>query len=517
MDERPVEESSKAEPAQPVETETVQAGPPPEAPKVGPAWKLFRVQNLIALLACLVAMGWAYRSARDAMRPSTQWAKLLRSGDVDDRQIAARQLGDSSPEEIEAVVPMLINAMSDEAEPVRAAVALGLGSAGLTAVKAKTGRDEAKEATQVLTKALADSGADVRMAAAQSLAGFMASPKDLDFPADPASVASAMVGLLADPSVMVRARGQAALAKVAAKGPIGPPAALVEGLNSWPLKESREAAAGLLGSFPADPEPTVRALIQALKDKEPEVRGDAAVALQKFGADAAPALPSLVEALSDPFVPPPPPPPRFPGIVGVPSPGGGSGGEGSAETDPASQAARAIGRIVKALGEKGVTPPASVVEALTKALHADRPALKDAAGDALQQIGKAGSAAIPDLIGSLVEATPKSDAGFGASAATALGEIAPGTEKATEAIAALTSALGAKESSVRRASAEALGKFGPAASSAVPRLRELDKDPERDVKRAAGAAADRIEGKAPAESPRRKGQGGRGRGGAARP
>ena len=117
--------------------------------------------------------------------------------------------------------------------------------------------------------------------------------------------------------------------------------------------------------------------------------------------------------------------------------------------------------------EKGVTPPDDLVEALTKALHSERPALRDSAEDALRRIGKGASAAIPGLIKELADSTPKSEAGFGPTAALTLGDIAPGTERAGEAIAALTSALDAKDQGTRMAAAQGLGRFGPAAVAAL--------------------------------------------------
>jgi HEAT repeat protein len=175
------------------------------------------------------------------------------------------------------------------------------------------------------------------------------------------------------------------------------------------------------------------------------------------------------------------------------------------------QAARTIGRIVQSQVEKGITPPPEAVEALTKALHSDRSELKEAAEEALKRVGKGASAAIPALIKDLVDATPKTEASPGLSAAEILGDVAPGTERAGEAISALITALDAKDVGLRRAVARALLKFGPAASTALPRLQELANDPDPSVVLAAKAASDRIEGKTQPESARRKGQGRRGK------
>jgi HEAT repeat protein len=55
----------------------------------------------------------------------------------------------------------------------------------------------------------------------------------------------------------------------------------------------------------------------------------------------------------------------------------------------------------------------------------------------------------------------------------ALGQIGP--EAAKTAVPDLTSALSDSEYNVRRAAADALGRFGPAAASAIPELEKLGK------------------------------------------
>lgn len=514
MDERAGEATPAAEPA-------------PETTPARPARKPFRLSSLVALVACAGAMLWAYKSVKDGMRPSIGWSKLVRSGDVDDRQIAARQLGDSNPEDLEIAFPALVAAMGDRDERVRAAAAAGLGVAGITAIGKDRQKAEVRQAAKVLSIALADPGPEVKMAAATSLGEYVATSMEAGFPVDPAEAAEAITKLLTDPSIMVRKRGETALGRVASKTSIGPPSTLLEGVKSWPLKESRATAAFVLGSFKASVGPTVQALEGALKDPKPEVRGNAIVALQKFGREAAPAVPALVASLGDPFVPPPPPPPRFPGIVGMPSPGGGgSGGDGSSDEapDPAAQAARALGRIAKAQADAGEEPAPEVVPALSRALQADRPELREAAEDALKRIGKAASATIPGLIDILAQAVPKKDdPGRGPTVAALLGAIAPETEKAPEAVAALTSAIDAKDPATRKAAVEALGQFGTAAAAALPKLAELAKANgeggarDEDLAKAIQSSADKLEGKAPAEPAQRKGQGRRGRGGVARP
>ena len=475
-----------------------------EKPARGPS----KLQTIITLLACGGALAWATKTSLDGMKPSTQWIKQLRKGDAEDRQVAARQLGDLGSEEASTVLPMLVTAMSDPDELVRAAASSALGTAGLAAIQAKVKNVDLKAVGLALIGALKDEGADVRAAAAYSLGEFAQKLKGPDFPADPASVAQGLARLATDPEALARKRGEVALAKLGANAPVPAPAELVEGLNAWPAKEARATAAVVLGWFKTDVGSTVPPLIRALADKEPEVRSNAAAALGRLGEDAALALPTLASTLADPFAPVPIP---SLGSALAGAQGGGSYGS-DVPTDPAVQAALAIGRIATAGDPAKVSVSAEAVEALVKASQSDRQALREAASSALKRIGKGASAAIPAMIQRLVASAPTANYGSGPVVATLLGDIAPGSDRAVEAITALTSALDAEFDFTRMAAVEALGKFGPAAIAALPRLKELGQGAAGDLAAAVKLASDRIEGKVPVEVPRRQGGRGRGRG-----
>ncbi len=62
-----------------------------------------------------------------------------------------------------------------------------------------------------------------------------------------------------------------------------------------------------------------------------------------------------------------------------------------------------------------------------------------------------------------------------------------------DVIAALRDALGSDSRFILASAAEALGNFGPAAASAVPRLHELTEHRNPAVKKAAEAALRKIE------------------------
>jgi hypothetical protein len=65
-------------------------------------------------------------------------------------------------------------------------------------------------------------------------------------------------------------------------------------------------------------------------------------------------------------------------------------------------------------------------------------------------------------------------------------------------IAALSEALKARPSSIRSTAAEALGRFGPEAGSAAPRLRDLLQAREPNIRGADEAALKAIEPGLPA-------------------
>jgi HEAT repeat protein len=328
--------------------------------------------------------------------------------------------------------------------------------------------------------------------------------------------------LLADSSEITRRSARKAIVSLGSRKPLAPPPALIDLLSQGQLADSRAQAATALGAFGEGAEGTVKALILALKDGEPDVRNNAAVALQSFGPGAAPAFPGLIALLDDPFIPPPPPAAEMP-ISKSSSTGGGGGGGGGrgqqavqpAKTDPPVEAARTIGRIIETQIAKSETPSPEALASLSKTLKASRPAIREAAEEALKRIGKGASSLVPALIQDLTGSIPDPEAHFGPTAATALGNIAPGSPTTPEAIAALVAALDAKAPETQSSAVVALGRFGTSGATAIPRLKEV-KEANPSLATSIQTTIDRLEGKAPPEAPRRKGGRGGGGGGGAR-
>ncbi len=485
------------------EQPTSPTSPAAEAPK-----KSSPIKSLIMLVICCGGFFWAYKTIRQEMQPTADLSRLMRSSELAERIDGARQLGEVKPENLQASVAILIAAQSDSDDGLRAMLAWALGNDTLTAMTANN-KAVGGEACQALLKALGDQSEVVRAAAADAFERIVKASKPETFPTESAPVITALVGLMNDPAKLVRKNSGLTLAAFGSIFGIEPPPSLLDGLAKLEQADSRAQVALTLGSFKTGIEPIVKALTLALKDTQPEVRSNAAASLRKFGPDAAPALSSLIPLVDDPFVPPVVPPPKPTLFVAVKASGPPPGE--APPVDPATQAVKTIGQIVEAQIGKGETPPAEAMTALLMAFKSSRDVLKDAAAGVFQKLRKGASAIVPELIVNLTESIPDPDSRFGPMAASTLGDVAPESAKAGDAIAALISALDAKTPATRSNAIIALGRFGPAASAALPKLKEIG-DANPDLAASIKTASDRIEGKIPTEAPQRKG-GRRGGGG----
>jgi HEAT repeat protein len=137
-------------------------------------------------------------------------------------------------------------------------------------------------------------------------------------------------------------------------------------------------------------------------------------------------------------------------------------------------------RAACATGLVGMNPPSSYTKAVIPELIAvlGRPDgwVQGVACSLLGKLGPEARAAIPALI-AIVRETPSRAAGpdppFGypyIPAIAALAQIAPDTESARQVVPVLTGLVGAEPPDRASKAVEALGKFGPAAESAVPEL-----------------------------------------------
>jgi HEAT repeat protein len=174
----------------------------------------------------------------------------------------------------------------------------------------------------------------------------------------------------------------------------------------------------------------VPVLIEALKDKDNNLKSIVANALGQIGPDAKDAIPELAEGLKN-------------------------------QTEP-----YAISALTLALGKIG----SASVPALRELLKGNNVTIQGEAAGALKLIGPDAADAVPELIDVVKKRKDATDIA-GLQAIDALGKIGP---KAKDAVPELTEALKDKtaHSPFRLRAAMALGNLGPSAKDAVPALVE---------------------------------------------
>jgi HEAT repeat protein len=436
-----------------------------------------------AVLAAAVLALWIQRE----FRPVNRTIRALRSGRSAARQAAADALGRAAPEDAPAAILALADALRDADEQVGAAAAVSLGSVGGVAMVDPGARGSVRVAAEALSRSVADRRAEVRAAAAEALAQLAGGvPSSEDPPFDPSPVADALAGALGDPSVRVRAAARQGLSALAVKTAIAPPAALLAALGPAGSDDRRNEAMAILPAFRTRLGEAIPLLVEALSDRDPILRYRAAGVLGGAGPAARAAVPALIAVLEEPVGPRPAAPEL--------SAAGRPPVEVSPDRwDPACEAARALARIAPG-ASAGVAHEA--VAALAGALRSEHDWRRNAAAEGLFLIGKGAAAATPALVSALTESVTTEGNGQRTNswAARALGLTAPGTAAEAEAIAALTRALDSSAQGTRGYSADSLSRFGPPASSALPRLRALRNDPDRFVSAMASSAVARLEG-----------------------
>jgi HEAT repeat protein len=432
----------------------------------------------------------------------------------------------SSGEAIRSVLPVL----ADPDAGARAAGAEALGMVGSSAVRSASDSGVTREAVDALTGLLKDQDPGVRGAAAKSLgtiAGTAVGPgggrrrgraaKTAKAPSsspaiDPAVIVASLLGLLGDRDAEVR---QAALIGLrdSAPGSIGqPPQPLIASAEDSSA-DNRMIAVGILATYSSGLDPLVPVLLRHLEQDEPAVHDACSTALGRIEPSAltSAVIPNLIAGLGNhdrdvrkhlvTLLGGLKPDPRLavPPLIKV-----------LHETDesdlatvagrtisiayegPAQEAAKVIGRIAPG------TPAADeAISALADVVRSGPPKRRAAAAEALGKFGPAAARTIPAMLAYLHESLSSKEATVdGASAAEALGRIAPGTSSAPEAVTALTTALKCDSASTRRGALRALKSFGPAAAQAIEVLRSIEKnDPTPNVRKDAASTLEAILGK----------------------
>jgi HEAT repeat protein len=412
---------------------------------------------------------------------------------------------------------------------------IGLAATCGALVWAARGVRDRLDPVPALIAALKDPRPDVRTNAAVRL-GFVASdPRSAGADTIAAST-RALETALKDPSDQVRGGAAYGLGRIGTAGP--PPAALLAALDGDASAGVRHNAAEALGEFQSGHDqntlallralgkdvPNIRdacdsslrrllfrrnpneervsaaivpALMEALTSRDLRVRYYAAAALGEVGAGAGASIPALIGMLNEP-------PDSDMVRTAKLDPG---------RWDPAGQAAVALGEIAPTTPQAGEAATALVAvirramlerrqapaaeappqSSIVRGVVLDwRPAM---AAGALARFSPDLTAPALPLLLDLLKETAGQVGPPAPSVCAAIGQAAPGTPRADEAIEALSAALDSTWEYTRAEAAAALAKFGPRARSALPRLRALEKtDPKPSVRNTASSAALRIEG-----------------------
>jgi HEAT repeat protein len=415
----------------------------------------------------------------------------------------------SGGETIREAATALIRSLKDPEPAVRGAAAKTLGSIGPSVVKSGSGGETIRDSATALIRCLKDPKPGVRSAAATSLGEIVSTrPAGTATPLiDLEDVKDALVETLGDRDAKVRL----AAIKAIASHPLesgDPPKALAEGLKDESAENRAAAIYGLIsfrqGLDPwvpillrlaeRDPDPSVRqqcfttlnyafkppaitaavvpVLTASLRSEDAKVRSQVASLLSALGADARAAIPELLRVLNEPL---------DPQVAPV---------EGPFVTfDPASAAASALGGIAPRSAEAK-----EVIAALIEVARSGPLKRRGWAAYALGEFGPAAEEAVPVLIKAINDATPDDKFEHEASAALALGKIAPDTPSADQAVAALLPVLQSNVWFSRTNAIEALRRFGPKAAAAIPRLRALKDDRNVEIRDAAAKALRAIKG-----------------------
>jgi HEAT repeat protein len=489
------------------------------------------LMGAVALCALIVWAGVAIRDHLAGYQP----LRAIRSGNVIERRAAAQFLSDPGREiDSEEKMAVLIPTLGDKDVGVRAAAAESLGSVvyqlrdhpATAPVASDLLKTRIGVATRGLVALLSDRDPGVRAAAATGLERMARRPPS------PGPPTPEQLAALKDKSNAVRRR----TAKLIYGSPdVTLPPELVAALEDESA-EVRAAAARALVRFGPDLDPELPALfammerdetdvrracsqaiqegwptpalvptlVELLKSRDDMVRANAVLLLGRIGPEASRTIPALIAILNERF---------------DLEQRDGSGAETSPGF-PAGRAARALGQIGPS--REGIAALVDVIspESLERVRAYERrraeqdkqaqavpaqgkiapgigpdPVLSGeffriaVAVQALGEIGPPAVAAIPALISAFNNGWWLAPKGIPA----ALGQIAPNSPAAPDAVAVLILALDEQSPSKRQEAIEALGHFGTDAAAAVPKLQALQADRDASIRDAAAKSLAALE------------------------
>jgi HEAT repeat protein len=207
-------------------------------------------------------------------------------------------------------------------------------------------------------------------------------------------------------------------------------------------------------------------LIDRLKQRDELVQYHAANLLRKMGGGAASALPSLTSRLRAKLK------------------------EGRPNPTQDGDLPDTVGALCLALASiaKERASSAEIVAVLVEVLKVEDPDSRRSAADALAKMGAEATPALPALIATMraAAATPGLS-GYGEATAAALGAIGPNSQLQGDVISALVDAFKSDSSYTRAEAVLSLARFGSAAKTAIPQIRERQNDEDSSVRTAANA------------------------------
>jgi HEAT repeat protein len=360
-----------------------------------------------------------------------QLAKLLDSEDPDVRMQALITLGAIGPAAQQTVPHMIELLGQDPFESVQYAAAYALGCVA-----------KPQQATDELVRALDSEDPFLRVAAAWSLLRLA----DSETPATKKAVETVIQSIQAD-DPEVRSLAAQAMADDQVPSQVVR-RAMRQALEGIDQPRALERIADALASIGPK---VVPACIRSLK-REDKLRPYAMLILIKLGSQAAPAVPALIETLEDP------------------------------EPVVRREAAFTLGAIGPEADE--------AVPALIELLEDEDQDVQHAACYALGKIGPGAKEALRPLH----KAMQNEDQFTKVAAIWASLKIAPDNPRLKEvAVPILTEALDHQAAHVRAEVAGLLGDIGGPAKAAIPELKKLSEDSDRQVRRAAAMALDQIQ------------------------
>jgi HEAT repeat protein len=259
------------------------------------------VSSLIALVACFGLVLWAVRLVWERQQPELAALRELNSPTPSDRVHALRELGQFGHEDPGALIAPLIAALKDPDTAVRVRAADALTFVGSEALTVSPADRSARGVLTALCEASADKQASVRLTAIRSLGNILAHSNRGKAPAviDPSAITKVLVPALNDADSEVRVASLNALGVTAELGLTEPPQGLIAALTDSSAA-SRAAAVNALTGFRRSLDPWIPTLFRLLQDENTAVRAAAASALDRANppAASAAALPVLIEALA---------------------------------------------------------------------------------------------------------------------------------------------------------------------------------------------------------------------------